>query len=454
MLVIVVIWTIIVALAPYLLFCHGWLMKPKLRRFGSLGIVPLAMFLFPFVRRHILRRYLRGLRRDVATAEWITRYVLPSNDYKADRFGSLIKKQRKILLLGPSGIGKTSYLKYLTACNSAKRKKDSRLDNLIPVFFPLALYQTQELQSLFHQQLSHYGQLTDARLNSWFLKKGGFLLLIDGLNEVNQTKRQQIATFGGQYNKSNYFCFSSQESYPEFQSAEKLELIGLEPEKVREFISRRLEREKAEYVIKHFNQPAYNLYRLPQNLEFGLDIVECNNPLPLARRDLYETVMAPVLKLWDQTQRTDYPVMLFSRAYDMLKAGHPFFESQNDPSKDDYLTPLLRYKVLVPYGDHYLLRHDLIRAYLANKYFSSRWQDLLIKDTVSTSSSWRSMLEFVLLDFQRQIDSREFLFAVSLKNHQLAGDLFRWLSKSQPELCSDWADDFLKEYGKKALEMV
>ena len=453
-LAIIVIWAIIVALAPYLLFCHNLLMNPKLRRFASLGLVPLAMFIFPFVRRHILRRYLRGLRRDVATAEWLTRYVLPSNDYKADRFGSLLKRQRRLLLLGPSGIGKTSYLKYLTASYSDKRKKDSRLENLIPVFFPLALYQTQDLHSLFHQQLSHYGQLTDAKLNSWFLKKGRFLLLIDGLNEIAQPKRQQIAGFVERYNKTNYLCFSSQESYPEFESAEKLELIGLEPEKVREFISRRLEKEKAEYVIKHFNQPAYNLYSLPQNLEFGLDIVECNNPLPLARRDLYETVMAPILKLWDQTQRTDYPVMLFSRAYDMLKAGFPFFESQNDPSKDDYLTPLLRYKVLIPYGSHYLFRHDLIRAYLANKYFASRWQDLLIKDTVTANSSWRSLLEFVLLGFESQINSREFLFAIATKNYQLAGELYKWLSKTHPDLCSDWSDDFLKEYGKKVLELV
>ena len=453
-LAILAIWTIMIALAPYLLFCHNLLMNPKLRRFASLGLVPVALFLFPFVRRHILRRYLRGLRRDVATAEWLSRYVLPSNDYKPDRFGSLLKRQKKLLVLGPSGIGKTSYLKYLTACYSAKRKRDTRLENLIPVFFPLVLYQTQEPQSLFHQQLSHYGQFTDARLNSWFLKKGGFLLLIDGLNEVNQSKRQQIAGFVGQYTGNNYFCFSSQEIYPEIQWAEKLDLIGLEPEKVREFIARRLEREKAEYVIKHFNQPAYNLFSLPQNLEFGLDIVECNNPLPLAKRDLYETVMAPALKLWDQTQRTDFPAMLFSRAYEMLKSGHPYFESQNDPAKDDFLTPLLRYKILIPYGSHYLFRHDLIRAYLANKYFAGHWQDLLIKDLVTSNSTWRSMLEFVLLDFESQIDSREFLFAIATKNYQLAGELYKWLSKTDPDLCSDWSDDFLKEYGKKVLELV
>src|SRR3972149_10989190 len=108
------------------------------------------------------------------------------------------------------------------------------------------------------------------------------------------------------------------------------------------------------------------------------------------------------------------------------KDRFPFFESQNDPSKDDYLTPLLRYKVLIPYGDHYLFRHDLIRAYLANKYFTARWQDLLIKDGITASSHWKSMLEFVILDFHSQIDVREFLYAVSGKNNQLAGELFKW----------------------------
>src|SRR5574341_1105032 len=450
----IVVWAIIITLAPYLLFCHNLLMKPKMRRFASLGVVPLAMFMLPFVRQYLLRRYLRGLRKDVGMADWLNKYVLPSNDYKADRFGVLLKKNRRVLVWGPSGIGKTSYLKYLTASYAAKRKKDSRLENLVPLFMPLVLYQTQELQSLFNSQLSHYGQFTDSKLNNWFLKKGGFLILIDGLNEVNPQQRQKIASFVEQNYRANYFGFSSQESYPDFQAAERLELIGLEPEKVREYINKRLDKEKAEYAIKQFSQKTYALYALPQNLEFGLDITEYNNPLPNSRRELYETVVAPTLKLWEQNQRTDYPVMLFSRAYDMLKAGFPFFEAQHDPSKEDYLTPLLRYKILILYGDRYLFRHELIRAYLANKYFSARWQDLLIKDGIAASSHWNSMLEFVILDFHSQIDVREFFAAVSTRNNQLAGDLFKWLTKNHPELCADWSDDFLKDYGKKILELA
>ena len=64
------------------------------------------------------------------------------------------------------------------------------------------------------------------------------------------------------------------------------------------------------------------------------------------------------------------------------------------------------------------------------------------------------MLEFVILDFHSQIDVREFLYAVSGKNNQLAGELFKWMSRTHPELCADWSDDFLKEYGKKILELV
>src|SRR4030066_2267544 len=99
-LLISVVWTVIIALAPYLIFCHNLLMKPKLRRFGSLGVVPLAMFLFPFVRRNLLRRYIRGLRRDVGIMDWLTKYVSPSNDYKADRFGVLLKKNRGGVVVG------------------------------------------------------------------------------------------------------------------------------------------------------------------------------------------------------------------------------------------------------------------------------------------------------------------------------------------------------------------
>jgi hypothetical protein len=49
--------TALIAAAPVWSFAQRLLMNPYLRKYASFGYVPLLLSLFPWVRRHILRRY-------------------------------------------------------------------------------------------------------------------------------------------------------------------------------------------------------------------------------------------------------------------------------------------------------------------------------------------------------------------------------------------------------------
>lgn len=58
------------ALAPRVDVCHSAIMNPWLRKYFSLGSVPLLLSVFPSLRRHLLRRYSASINRDKEFYEW------------------------------------------------------------------------------------------------------------------------------------------------------------------------------------------------------------------------------------------------------------------------------------------------------------------------------------------------------------------------------------------------
>jgi hypothetical protein len=60
----------------------------------------------------------------------------------------------------------------------------------------------------------------------------------------------------------------------------------------------------------------------------------------------------------------------------------------------------LKKKIILGIIEHYYFRHDLIRAYLAAKYFMRQWQTLLNEDNVTVDINWRSILEFTIFELE------------------------------------------------------
>lgn len=444
--------SVTIALAPRSDFCHGLLMNPWVRKFGSFGLVPLAMTVLPFVRRHILQRYVLAIRADADFAETGRRYVVPSEEFFPDSFAKKIQWRRKLLLIGQSGIGKTAYLKFLTSSYITDHRYRSYLSNMIPLFLPIARYQGETLEMMIHAQLANYGRLTDKELTAWFIQQGGFLILIDGLNEVDETMRHKINTFVDQNWKANCLCISSQDSYPEFQGIEKEEVISLGPEHVNEILRRRLGVDRADQIIRELNAKTYDEYRVPQDLEFAIDLLKTGTSLPLSKHSLYESTLSPIYKSWIDEGRSDYPELLFRRAYEMLSQREPYFDSSEGAVPEQIRDRMIEKKFLIRRGEHYYFRHDLVRAYLAAKYFSPRWQSLLHSKETELDINWRPMLEFVVLERINAEEARSLLYSVLIKNKRVAGELFKWLRQGYPELCQPWADEFKRRYGELMLE--
>jgi hypothetical protein len=448
--------SLLLALAPYSKFCHELVMNPWLRRYGSLGLIPLAITIFPFVRHHILRRYLREIRNDKDFSEWRARFVYPTDDFLPDAFGIRLKDSRKLLLKGPSGIGKTSYFKHLTARYADRRKDKLPPRKAVPILIPLASYKGGEPEQLIYDQLSSYGRMNDKALNEWILKQGGFLIFLDGLNEVaDEGARTELSNLVNRHWKENYFCLSSQQSYPEFSGLSEINLEPLSREKVDELLQLRLGAEKAKEVIAQFNDETYKLYGIPRDLEFAIEIIQREKlaSVPKTRRALYTATLSPVIDSWASKGHQDYAHLLYKRAYEMLLLRDPFFDSPDSPLPDEIRNELYEQKYLVKRANHYHYRHDLIRAYLAAQYFVPRWSTLLANGDVVIDVNWLEMLKFAVPELSSSEDVKGLLETVLTKStdKKLAGVLFKWLEIYHPLLCQSWGNDFKQKFAEAIL---
>jgi hypothetical protein len=442
---------LIVALAPRFKTFNGLLMNPFLRKVGMFGLLPPILTLFPIARRHILNRYLKAIREDKHFEKWRKRFVVPSDEFSPDSFGKLLAEHRALFLTGQSGIGKTSYLTFLTAHYAANRY-GTLPKGLIPVLIPLAIYQGESPENMFHAQLASLGQFTDKDITSYFLQQGGFLILLDGLNEVDKVTRDSVNRFIDVYGRANYFCVSSQQPHLEFNRLKGFEMTSLNKEKIDEIITNWLDDDPACKVMEQFNENTYRIYKIPQDLALAIAIVEKGGALPQSREELYEETLALILNTWTESE-VDYQHLLFERAYTMLQSQDPFFDSQNNPLPESVCDILAEKKFLARRSGRFHFRHNLIRDYLAAKYFSSRWQDLLSDEKFAADSNWYSMLQFAIPNLPPE-DVKTILIVILSKNKVLAGTLFMWAQNHHPELCTDWAREFEGLYGQASLETL
>src|SRR5262249_44087663 len=163
--------------------------------------------------------------------------------------------------------------------------------------------------------------------------------------------------------------------------------------------ARRLGLERAADILSKFTKATYETYRIPQDLELAVEHVEqhAERTFPRTRRELYEAILGPIIQAWNQGGRPEYAGLLFARAYVMLCSQDSIFNQKEDRLPDEIRDRLVEKRFVVRRGDRYVVRHDLIRAYLASKHFRPRWRELLPQAT-TVDTNWRSMLEFVLQD--------------------------------------------------------
>jgi len=447
-----VLLAVLIGLAPFSIKCNGLLMHPNMRKITSIGFFSVLMTTFPFIRRHIFRRYFNGVIGEPGFSIWQDRYVIPSDNFLPENLGASLLQHRRLYLIGPSGIGKTCYLRFLTGYYARRSGKNLQPKGVVPVFVPLNRYRGVAIEQVIHSQLEKFGSLSDEELAGLCLKQGGFLYLIDGLSDVDQETRDKVNTFVDQNSVNNYFCVSSQEYYPEFDGFYRISLVGLNSDKIIEMLGQRLGKVRAAQLIASFDESMFQLYELPQDLELAIELVKRGKPLPRSKQELYEASMGPILAHWEQNGHTDYPYLLFKRAYEMLQNKEAYFDNKDQALPEEIKNSLIEDKLLVRRAPNYFFRHDLVRSYLASRHFIVEWKKLTASDSAQIDITWTPMLEFTL-PRMKSTEIYELLTVLLKKNLTVAEKIFKWLHSKHPELTEEWSGSFEQQYGKERLEM-
>ncbi len=331
----------------------------------------------------------------------------------------------------------------------------------------------KNLNDLIYDQLQAYGGITDKDLVIEFIKDGGFLFLIDGLNEIEDNKRDSVKHFINFNGKSNFICISSQVIYEDL-NLEHQEMAQLDKETIKEFIQKKVlaeenrdthikekptgeetstDQEKVEAVIKYFPSNYDTIYKNPQELEFAIQIAREKKEVPPSKDLLYKKLFEPVLENWNQDEdKQQFSRILYERAFEMLAKPDPSFDCPEQPLLKEIQNQLLEKKFLIKRGTHYLFKHDLIRASLAMKYFVSNWEAELTNPSPKVTRDWESMLELFLLN---QVESPnpngnlgKFFSLLIKKNISLSRDLFNDLETTHPQVMDPLKPEFDAEIGQ------
>jgi hypothetical protein len=454
-LLLVVLWicltTTVLVLAPYSRVLQLAVMNPRLRTVGSFFLIPLLLSLFPWLGRHLLRPYEKALRQDRALREAALTFVPPAAEFAYDVFCRALLEQRKVLLVGRSGLGKTTLLRYLCYhCTASPRSPGA--PHLVPVLIPLVRYQSLEPAKMFALQLATYGDLHDEELADWFLRQGGFAVFLDGLNEISATARARINTFVDAISSRNLVCVSSQLKYEEFHWLSTCNLMPLSDPEIRQILSRTLEPEALEAFFAQMDAGMREIYGAPQNLVFAEDIIRRGGVLPRTRYELYRAVFQPIEERWIAQGFREAASTLYRRAFDMLTLGQPYFESADFTAPSVIVSELIEHKLLARTGEQLMFTHDLVRAFLAANFFMERWQtDSAIWER-RADRNWLPMVEFCVTEFASAAHV-EALLGYFLRCHPpLAAEVYKLVQGVRPWLLTaEVREGFLRQYGEAVL---
>jgi hypothetical protein len=216
-----------------------------------------------------------------------------------------------LFVLGKPGAGKTTFLKYLSlkAAEGKLRK--------VPIFVALKEWSDidTDLMSFITSQFDICGFPDAKPFIEYLLNKGMALVLLDGLDEVNQeqNKRSRTTTdlirFFSKYPKSQYIitCRTAATDYM-FDRFTYVELADFDDKQIRTFVNNWFKEDKSKEngfigeFEKEDNAGLRELARTPLLLTLLCLAFEESMTFPQRRVELYEEALDALLKRWDASR--------------------------------------------------------------------------------------------------------------------------------------------------------
>jgi hypothetical protein len=232
-----------------------------------------------------------------------------------------------------------------------------------------------------------------------------------------------------------------------------MEMKPFNNEKIREFIrSRSTDKEQAEDLILGLTDDDYQLYGIPRDLEFAIEILNDGKiAMPRSRTELYKAVFNPIFDRWQKNGNSAAEGELYRQAYKMIKDGESVFDSVDSPRFEEVTNDLFERKFLIRREKHYIFRHDLIRSYLASEYFYPRWHNLFKElKGKNIDGNWQEMLKFACENLEDENEVKLFFYEILDRSirKDVVRNLYEWLKNNYPERGTSWEISFYAKYGE------
>jgi len=262
-----------------------------------------------------------------------------------------VEKYPKLMVLGKPGAGKTTFLKHVALQCAAGTLQPER----IAIFISLKdLAETQPPQSLLEyilDQIRSYG-VNDPQAATRLLEQGSMLLLLDGLDEVNDQDCAQVLSevraLTEQYHL-NQFIISCRIATREYilEQFTEVEVADFEPEQIasftRKWFASKDPRTGEKFLSKLAAHSAIReLATNPLLLTLLCLVFEESADFPTNRAELYKEGLQVLLRKWDAKRNIErQPV------YQQLSVAH----------KEDLLGQIARQ--MFEQGDYFVRQGEL-----------------------------------------------------------------------------------------------
>ncbi|NEP17902.1 MAG: NACHT domain-containing NTPase, partial [Leptolyngbya sp. SIO4C1] len=243
-----------------------------------------------------------------------------------------VERYDKLMVLGKPGAGKTTFMKRLaTLCNQGKFQAQR-----VPVFATLKEFAEAQgrpsLQDYIAQQWQACG-LKEPTSVEQVLKNGRALILLDGLDEVQESDHsrilQAIKGFTNEFRTCQFVmtCRIAAREYT-FQQFTEVEVADFNREQIKEFATKwfktKEDPKKGQYFIKRLkdNKPIQELATNPLLLTLLCLVFGEAADFPANRSELYKEGLDVLLKKWDAKRNIErdqvYKKLSLKRKEDLL----------------------------------------------------------------------------------------------------------------------------------------